>query len=177
VNNRPRPVLGIVGISAVPAAVTTSSWIAAQLVFNSSVVAWTAASFAGVLSLLAFLVASAELQETIRVWICHRPENRIAAAEAFAIRRRIRKATCGGCWTATRAGRVRSAAVACEHPHADLAEVMRITRLPLDASGQAEQTDLDPCPSPARRRRRRRTENLEAEESAHATALRKAART
>jgi len=38
-------------------------------------------------------------QRTIRKWIWHRAETRIAAADAYRIQRQIRAATCGLRWT------------------------------------------------------------------------------
>jgi len=65
---------------------------------------------------------------TIRKWIRHRAETRIAAADAYRIRRQIRAATCGLRWTTADAARIRDTAAALNPDHSSLAEIMRITR-------------------------------------------------
>jgi len=67
-------------------------------------------------------------QRTIRKRIRHRAETRIAAADAYRIRRQIRAATCGLRWTTADAARIRDTAAALNPDHSSLAEIMRITR-------------------------------------------------
>ncbi|HEY3879337.1 MAG TPA: hypothetical protein VGM12_12135 [Trebonia sp.] len=74
------------------------------------------------------LLASAEAQRTIRTWIRHRAETRIAAAEAYRIRRQVRAATAGPRMTTTAAAQVRNAAAALNPDRPNLAEIMLITR-------------------------------------------------
>jgi hypothetical protein len=107
-----------------PAAAATSSWLAGRLLCHEAALALALAGLVGLLTLL----ASAEAQHTIRTWIRHRAETRIAAAEAYRIRRQIRAATCGPRWTAADAARIRDTAVTLNPDHLGLAEIMRITR-------------------------------------------------
>ena len=107
-----------------PAATATSSWLAARFLTHDAALALGLAGLAGLLTVL----ASAEAQRTIRTWIRHRAETRIAAAEAYRIRRQIRAATCGPRWTTAEAARIRDAAAALNSESLGLAEIMRITR-------------------------------------------------
>jgi hypothetical protein len=107
-----------------PAATATSSWLAGRLLGHDAALALGLAGLVGLITLL----ASAEAQRTIRTWIRHRAETRIAAADAYRIRRQIRAATCGLRWTTANAARIRDTAAALNPDHPSLAEIMRITR-------------------------------------------------
>ncbi len=107
-----------------PAATATSSWLAGRLLCHEATLALGLAGLVGLLTLL----ASAEAQHTIRTWIRHRAETRIAAAEAYRIRRQIRATTCGPRWATAGAARIRDTAVTLNPDHPSLAEIMRITR-------------------------------------------------
>lgn len=107
-----------------PAATATSSWFTGRLLGHGVPQSLGLAGLVGLLTLL----ASAEVQHTIRTWIRHRAETRIAAAEAYRIRHQIRAATCGPRWSTAEATRIRDTAATLDSHHSDLAEVMRITR-------------------------------------------------
>ncbi len=107
-----------------PAATATSSWLAVRILGHEPALALGAAGLAGLLTLL----ASAEVQRTIRTWIRHRAETRIAGAEAYRIRRQVRAATCGPRWTAADAALIRETAGAADPGQPSLAEIMSITR-------------------------------------------------
>jgi hypothetical protein len=124
---------GSVGASAlayIPAAAATGTGIAIKIIFHDSVFAFGMAAVAGVLAVLGVLAVSAQAQETIRQWIRHRAEHKLAAAEAFEINWRIRAATCGRRWTPGSAARIRTNAANYPRPASNLAEIMRITRQP-----------------------------------------------
>ncbi len=103
------------------------------------------AGLGGLLALLAVFAVSAEAQQTIRWWIAHRPEGKVASAEAFETKRRVRTATCGKRWIAASAAEIRKAAVAYTRP-SNLPEIMRITRL---YSSDGVPTDLAASGQPA----------------------------
>jgi len=107
-----------------PAATATSSWFTGRLLGHDASLSLGLAGLVGLLTLL----ASAEVQRTIRTWIRHRAESRVAAAEAYRIRRQIRAATCGRRWTTVDAARIRDTATTLNPHDPSLAEVMRITR-------------------------------------------------
>ena len=107
-----------------PAATATSSWLTGRLLGHDASLSLGLAGLIGLLTLL----ASPEVQRTIRTWIRHRAESRIAAAEAYRIRHQIRAATCGPRWTAAEATQIRSTAATLDSHHSDLTEIMRITR-------------------------------------------------
>jgi hypothetical protein len=135
--------VGVLALPSVPATAATGAGIAVRITFHDPALAWAIAGLAGLLTLLGIFVVSAEAQETIRVWIRHRAEHRLAAAEAFEIRRRIRAATCGKRWTARSAAKIRQDAAACERPSISLEEIMRITRPDRTAVGRPEMNALD----------------------------------
>jgi hypothetical protein len=114
---------GILG-GCLPAATATSTWLAGRFLGHDPASALKLAGLAGLLTLL----ASAEAQRTIRTWIRHRAETRIAAAEAYRIRRQTRAATCGPRWRTADAARIRETAATLNPDHPSLAEIMRITR-------------------------------------------------
>jgi hypothetical protein len=78
-----------------PVATAARIWVGGRLLGHDAMLALGLAILAGLLTLL----ASAEPQHMNRTWIQHRAEARIAAAEAYRIRLRIRAATCGLRWT------------------------------------------------------------------------------
>lgn len=102
--------------------------MAIRIIFHDSAFALGIAGLAGVLALLGVVAVSAPTQETIRLWIRHRAEHKLAAAERFAIMRRIRAGTGGRRWTKGSAAAIRSSAAAYTSPVASLPEIMRITR-------------------------------------------------
>lgn len=119
-----------------PAMTATSGWFASRLVVHDAGLALGMAGLVGFLTLL----ASTEAQCTIRTWIRHRAETRIAAAEAYRIRHQVRAATSGPRLTTTAAAQVREAAAALNPDRPSLAEIMRITRdsSPTDRVSPAE---------------------------------------
>ena len=106
----------------------TSSWLAVRFLGHDPAAAVLLAAMSGLLALVIALLASPEVQKTARTWIRHRAEVRIAAAEAFDIRRRSRARTCGRRWSRAGAEQIRKAAAAPDQSRASLAEIMRITR-------------------------------------------------
>lgn len=141
---RPGPVLSSLSLSGIPATATISGWIALRLIFHDSAIAWAIAGPVGLLSLAAIVVASAEAQKTIRLWIRYRAEHRISAAEAFAVRRQISRATCGRHWTSAGASDIRNAAAAYGRP-SGRPEIMRITRLGSSAEEPYGPDGTDPA--------------------------------
>lgn len=107
-----------------PGLTATSSGLAGRLVFHDAGLVVVLAGLTGALTLL----ASPETQRTIRAWVRHRPETLIAAAERYRIRRQVRAATCGPRLSTAAAAQIREAAAKLSPDHADLAEIMRITR-------------------------------------------------
>lgn len=107
-----------------PAAAATSSWFTGRLLGHGALLSLGLAGLAGLLTLL----ASPEVQRTIRTWIMYRAETRIAAAEAYRIRHQTRAATCGPRWTTAEATQIRNTAATLNSHHSDLTEIMRITR-------------------------------------------------
>lgn len=107
-----------------PGLTATSSGLAGRLVFHDLDLALALAGLTGLLTLL----ASPEVQRTIRTWLRHRPETLLAAAERYRIRRLVRAATCGSRLSTATAAQVREAAAGLSPDHPDLAEIMRITR-------------------------------------------------
>jgi hypothetical protein len=118
-----------VALPSVPATAATSAGIAAKLVLHDTAAAWAIASLAGLLTLIAIFAASSECQKTLRVWIRHRAEHRIAGAKSFEIRRRARVATSGPRWSKAGAREVRQAAASFRGSAVDLSDVMLITRI------------------------------------------------
>lgn len=118
-----------VALTSIPASVATCAGIAFRLTFHDPGLAVGMATLVGTLALISVLLGSSEAQRTVRVWIRHRAEHRLAAADAFEVRRRIRTATCGRRWTEASAAKIRQDAAACERPSISLPEIMRITRL------------------------------------------------
>lgn len=102
----------------------SGGWFASRLVVHDAGLGLGMAALAGLLTLL----ASPETQRTIRTWIQHRAEARLAAAEAYRIRHLVRAAVSGPRLTATAAAQVRDAAVALAPERPSLAEIMLITR-------------------------------------------------
>ena len=126
--SRPRN-LGLLALSSIPATSAASTATIFKVIFlRAPALAFGMAGIAGLFSMLGIVLVSSEVQETIRVWIRHRPEKQIAAAESFEIRRRTRAATCGRRWTATRAAKLRQDAAAYKRPGTSLSEIMMITR-------------------------------------------------
>lgn len=130
-------VLSSLSLAGVPATTTISGWIAIRLIFHDSAIAWAIASLAGLFSFAAVVIASTEVQRTIRLWIYFRAEHRLSAAEAFVVRRQISRATCGRRWTSAGAADIRQAA-AVYGRSSGLPEIMRLTRL---GSGAEELCD------------------------------------
>jgi hypothetical protein len=122
--------MGTSALAYVPAAAATGTGIAIKIIFHDSVLACEMAAVVGVLTVLGVFIVSAQAQETIRLWIRHRTEHRLAAAEAFEIKRRIRAATWGRRWTMRSAAQIRNNAATYPRPGSNLAEIMRITRQP-----------------------------------------------
>jgi len=124
-------------LPSVPGTVATSAGIITRMTFHSTATAWEIAGLAGLLALIAVFAVSSESQKTLRLWIRHRAEHRIAAATSFEIRRRARTATCGRRWTKASARDIRQAAATLRASKAGLPEVMMITRLDrLEAPGR-----------------------------------------
>lgn len=115
-------------LPSVPATVAASTGVAFRLTFHEADLAIGMAALTGTFALFSVLLVSPEAQRTIRMWIRHRAEHRLAAAEAFEIRRRIRAATCGRRWSAASAVKIRQGAEACKRPNISLPKVMQITR-------------------------------------------------
>jgi hypothetical protein len=130
-------VLSSLSLAGVPATTTISGWIAIRLIFHDSAIAWAIASLAGLFSFAAAVIASTEVQRTIRLWIYFRAEHRLSAAEAFLVRRQMSRATCGRRWTSAGAADIRQAAAAYGRS-SGLPEIMRLTRL---GSGAEELCD------------------------------------
>jgi hypothetical protein len=120
--------MGGPALPAVPATLASSAGIAVKMIFHETAAAWGMACLVGLLTLLAVFVVSAEAQKTVRLWIRHRAEHRLAAAKSFEIRRQIQAATCGRRWTKSSADKVRKAAEAYDQISTSLPEIMRITR-------------------------------------------------
>jgi len=104
--------------------------VAFKVVFHDSVLAFGLAALAGVLTLLAVVAVSTPAQETIRLWIRYRAEHKLAAAERFAVRHRLRAGTYGRRWTRGSAAQIRNSAAAYRSSDTNLPEIMRITRQP-----------------------------------------------
>ncbi len=98
------------------------------MISHETAVAWGIACLVGLLTLLGVFAVSAEAQKTVRLWIRHRAEHRLAAAMSFETRRRVQAATCGRRWTKSSAGEIRKAAAAYDQIGISLPEIMRITR-------------------------------------------------
>ena len=120
--------LGALPLRSVPATAAASTGTAVRLILHEPALAWGMAGLVGLLALLGVFAVSAEAQATMRLWIRHRAEHRLAAVESFEIRRRIRAATSGRRWTQASATKIRQDAAECERPTTSLTEVMRITR-------------------------------------------------
>src|SRR5690242_11628850 len=88
-------------LPSVPAVLPVSTQVVVRHMLHQSGWPWEVTALACVTSLLVALAISPEFQRTLRLWILHRPEHRLAAAESFAIRRRIRAATAGRRWSQT----------------------------------------------------------------------------
>lgn len=125
-------------LPTVPATAATSAGIAVKMIFHETSAAWGMASLVGLLALLGVFAVSPEAQETLRLWISHRAEHRLAAAASFEIRRRIKAATCGKRWTRSSADDIRKAAATYNRTSINLPEIMRIIRGETPAGAKPE---------------------------------------
>src|SRR5512146_843079 len=116
--------------TSVPMAATASGWLAARFLVHDAAAAMVIAGLTGMLTLVAAVLASAQMQETLRTWIRHRAEIKIAAAQASDIRRRSRARTWGPRWTRAGAAEIRQVAASADEQRVSLADIMRITRQP-----------------------------------------------
>jgi hypothetical protein len=133
----------VLALPSLPATAATGSGIAARVTLHDTTTALLIAGLAGLLALIAVFAVSPECQKTLRLWIRHRAEHRIAGAKSFEIRRRARAATCGRRWTKDGAKEIREATVSSGSAAVDLSDVMRITRL--YQRGTAEWRSQDGC--------------------------------
>jgi hypothetical protein len=124
-------------LPSVPGTVATGAWLTARLTLHDTAAACVIAALAGLLALIGVFVVSPETQKTLRLWIRHRAEHRIAAATSFEIRRRAWAATRGRAWTRASANEIRQAGAKFNVSKVTLSEVMLITRM-----GQLEKAGI-----------------------------------
>jgi hypothetical protein len=122
-NVRPVAILSSISMTA-----SASTWMSVKFISRDSGTSWKMMIFVGLLTAVVVFMASAEMQKTVRTWIRHRSEHRLASAKGYEIRRRSRSATTGPRWTQISAAKIRKDAVDYGQDNTSLAEIMRITR-------------------------------------------------
>lgn len=120
--------LGLLGLSSIPPTSAIGTAVAFRAVFREPLLAFGAGGLVCLFATLGIVLVSPDVQRTIRVWIRHHPEHRIAAAKSYEIRRLARAATCGRRWTAKSAAKIRQDAAAYKRSETSLSKIMSITR-------------------------------------------------
>jgi hypothetical protein len=115
-------------LAYLPAPTVAGTGIAVKIIFHSSALAGLMAGLAGVFTVLGVFAVSAQAHETLRLWIRHHAEHKIAAAEAYETKWRIHAATCGRRWTRDGSAQIRDSAAKYPRTGSSLTEIMAITR-------------------------------------------------